>query len=86
MAQCKALAGKQWEDFFSFFNSFKALGLALVQPAVSTYHGQHGILSMLSLPFLFRLSVSVTWPLCPISGRLGATVSNMLSEAQAAGV
>lgn len=50
------------------------------------YHSQHSILSMLSLPFLSHLSVSVIWPLCPISGRLGRVISIRPTEVQAAGV
>lgn len=87
MSQCRALAGKQWDVFFFLFSILsKHMVWHLFSQLCYPYHSQHGILSMLSLPFLFCLSVSVTWSSCLISRRLGGIVSNMLSEAQAAGV
>ena len=56
MSLCRGLAGKQWEDFFfSFFYSFKALGLALVQPVLSplsrsAWYPQHAVASLPVLP------------------------------------
>ena len=82
--------GRQTVGRFFFFFLFSTLSKHLVWHLFSQfcrpYHGQHGILSMLSLPFLFCLSLLVTWPLCPISGRVRERVSNTLSVAQTAGV